>query len=38
MSEFIVQKAKRLKLKARIGLTGPTNCGKTYSALVIAKG
>lgn len=37
-NEFIVQKAKRLKLKARIGLTGPTNCGKTYSGIKIAGG
>lgn len=38
MNSFTVQKAERLKLKARIGLTGPTNCGKTYGALIIAQG
>ena len=37
-NEFLVQDAERLKLKARIGLTGPTNSGKTYTALIIAKG
>lgn len=37
-SRFTITSAKRLKLKARIGLTGATNCGKTYSALLIAGG
>lgn len=38
MSRFVVVKAERIKLKARIGLTGVTNGGKTYTALMIAKG
>ena len=38
MSRFTAVKAQRIKLKARIGLTGVTNGGKTYSALMIAKG
>lgn len=37
-TRFTITDAKRLKLKARIGLTGATNCGKTYSALLIAGG
>lgn len=37
-TRFTAVKAQRLKLKARIGLTGVTNSGKTYTALVIAKG
>lgn len=38
MSRFVAVKAERIKLKARIGLTGVTNGGKTYTALTIAKG
>lgn len=38
MSRFVATQAKRLKLKARIGLTGATNTGKTYTALRIAGG
>lgn len=38
MSRFVATKAQRLQLKARIGLTGSTNTGKTYTALVIAAG
>lgn len=38
MSRFVAVKAERIKLKARIGLTGVTNGGKTYTALMIAKG
>lgn len=36
--QFVASKAQRLKLKARIGLTGSTNTGKTYTALRIAAG
>ncbi len=32
------RKAERKKAKARIGLAGPAGSGKTYSALLIAKG
>lgn len=32
------QKAKREKAKLRLGLTGPSGAGKTYSALLMAKG
>ena len=38
MSRFIATDAKRLNVKARIGLTGATNAGKTYTALRIAGG
>lgn len=38
MSRFVATQAQRLQLKARIGLTGSTNTGKTYTALVIAAG
>ena len=38
MSRFIAKQAQRRKLKARIGLTGATNTGKTYTALRIAAG
>lgn len=38
MRQFTATKAQRLKLKARIGLTGATNTGKTYTALRIAAG
>lgn len=38
MSGFVATKAQRLKLKARIGLTGATNTGKTYTAFRIAAG
>lgn len=38
MSKFVVTKAERQNVKARIGLTGATNTGKTWSALLIAKG
>jgi hypothetical protein len=38
MSRFTATDAQRLKVKARIGLTGATNTGKTYTALVIAAG
>ena len=31
-------KAKRQKAKLRLGLTGPSGAGKTYSALLLAKG
>lgn len=37
-SKFVVTKAKRESVKARIGLTGATNTGKTWTALVIAEG
>ena len=37
-SRFTATVAKRQKLKARIGLTGATNAGKTYTALLIAEG
>lgn len=36
--KFIIEDAEREKLKARIGLTGATNCGKTYTSLIIAGG
>jgi len=32
------RKAERKKVKLRLGLTGPAGSGKTYSALLIAKG
>lgn len=38
MGRFTATDAVRLDVKARIGLTGVTNGGKTYSALEIAKG
>lgn len=38
MSRFIVTDAERQNVKARIGLTGPTNTGKTWTALLLAKG
>ncbi len=38
MSRFVATQAQRLKLYARIGLTGATNTGKTYTALRIAAG
>ena len=31
-------KAERKKSRLRLGLTGPSGAGKTYSALLIAKG
>lgn len=37
-SRFTVTKAKRESVKARIGLTGATNTGKTWTALLIAEG
>lgn len=37
-SKFVVSKAKREQVKARIGLTGATNTGKTWTALLIAQG
>ena len=38
MSRFVVTSAERQNVKARIGLTGATNTGKTWTALLIAKG
>ena len=38
MSRFVATTAKRENVKARIGLTGATNTGKTWTALLIAEG
>lgn len=38
MSRFIVTDAERQNVKARVGLTGATNAGKTWTALLIAQG
>jgi hypothetical protein len=35
---FIFEKAERKKSKLRLGLTGPSGAGKTYGALLVAKG
>ncbi|MFA6755775.1 MAG: AAA family ATPase [Bacilli bacterium] len=37
-NEFIVEDAHRQSLKVKIGLTGATNTGKTWSALLLAGG
>ena len=38
MSEFVVRKAERKKARARLALTAPSGGGKTYSALLVARG
>lgn len=38
MSRFVATTAQRENVKARIGLTGATNAGKTWTALLIAQG
>lgn len=35
---FSIQRAERRKVKIRIGLSGPAGSGKTYTALMLAKG
>lgn len=35
---FQIQKAQRQKAKLRVGLSGPSGAGKTYSALLLAAG
>lgn len=38
MSQFTLKKAERAKVKLRIGISAPSGHGKTYSALLLAKG
>src|SRR5215212_6556657 len=38
MSEFTLRKAQKSKSKLRIGLSGTSGSGKTYSALLLAYG
>ena len=35
---FTLQKAKRQQVKLRLNLSAPSGAGKTYSALLLAKG
>lgn len=37
-NNFEIRKADRKQIKLRIGMFGPTGCGKTYSALLLARG
>lgn len=38
MSQFQLRKAERKQAKLRIGLSGPSGAGKTYSAILLASG
>ena len=38
MNEFTLKKAERKRAKLRIGISAPSGGGKTYSALLLARG